>query len=251
MSCQPWLEQLRAELSRHRLPPLYAERLISELSDHITDSLEDPMSTDVRQDVRALSRSLGSPRDVAATAATQHQRAHFCRRHPLLSFVVLPLVALPLLWACAIAGFIALVAAAGYVRGGESADDLSWAGPLLPFVVGAMVLTPIAGAAAMFCRLARRAECGWKWPLAACFLLAVLSGPAMIDVGIRGPYSGGVLHGTRYTSTAPDARGFLSFGFGVRKHPTMVQLAQFALPLTIGAWAVCRQLNRRRLACAG
>ena len=36
-----WLNQLQAALARQKLPPFYVERFVAELSDHITDSLED------------------------------------------------------------------------------------------------------------------------------------------------------------------------------------------------------------------
>ncbi len=121
----------------------------------------------------------------------------------------------------------------------------------MPFIVGAMVLTPIALAAWFFCRLARKHQISWKWALAACVLLGVLAGPSMIDVGIRGTYPSGMLHGSKVTSpTAKQAQGFLMFGFGLSKHPSLAQIAQFALPLTIAAWAICRQGGLRRSACA-
>ncbi|MGE4138983.1 MAG: hypothetical protein AB7E98_24970 [Pirellulales bacterium] len=212
------------------------------------------MSTDVR-DLHTFAHHVGSPREIAATAAKEFAQAHFCRRHPILSFVVLPIVALPLLWALSIAGFVALVSLMGYLQGEQAGGDFRWAGPTLPLIVCAMVLTPIMAATWFFCRLARKSQVNWKWTLAACLLLAVLSGPAMIDVGIRGPYTRGVLHGTKFGGPTPPeqhGRGFLSFGLGLNAHPSLAQIAQFALPLTIAAWAISRQLNqRRRSALAG
>jgi hypothetical protein len=37
---QPWLEALREQVKRQKLPPRYAERLFQELSDHIQDIQE-------------------------------------------------------------------------------------------------------------------------------------------------------------------------------------------------------------------
>ncbi len=120
MNAQQWLDQFRGELDRHNLPPLYSERLLSELSDHITDFLEDPMSTDVRN-LGHANQLLGVPGEVAAAAAKEFRGGSFFRRHPILSFVVMPIVALPLLWAASILGFIALVALIGYVQGDQAA----------------------------------------------------------------------------------------------------------------------------------
>ena len=83
----------RAELARRKLPPLYVERFVSELSDHLTDWREDRMSTDAK-DLHGVFERLGSPGQVAASAAQEYRRARFSRRHPVLMFVVLPLVAL-------------------------------------------------------------------------------------------------------------------------------------------------------------
>lgn len=208
------------------------------------------MSTEAPSDLRTLPDSLGAPRHIATAAAHEYRRAHFCRRHPILSFVVMPIVALPLLWALSIVGFVALVGTMRYFTG----DEFAWAGPALPLVVCAIVLAPITLAAWFFCRLSRKSQVGWKWTLAACLLLAVLSGPAMVDVAIRGSHTRGMLHGTKYRDDVPmeaGKTGFLSFGFGLQKYPSLVQIAQFALPLSIGAWALCRQANQRRNACLG
>ena len=255
MDARPWLEQLRSELARHKLPPLYAQRLMSELSDHLSDFLEDPMSMDATRDLRtAVAHHLGTPREVATSAAKEYRQAHFCGRHPILSFLVMPVVALPLLWAGAVVAFGVGAYLVSLALSGPAAEDLRWAGPVLPFVLSAMMLVPIGLAAAFFCRLGRKSGIGWKWPLAACVLLAVLSGPAMIDAAVRGSHPRGVLHGTKYHAAVPQSaghRGFLSFGFGISKHPSYAQMMQFALPLAIGIFAVSRQANRPRTACTG
>jgi hypothetical protein len=252
MDARPWLEQLRDELARRNLPPLYRERLLSELADHITDSMEDPMSTDA-QDLRALvTHQLGSPREVAASAAREYRKGHFCGRHPILSFMFRPIVALPLLWAASLLVFGVSLKLLGVGGGEPTAEQLQLARTVLPYVVSAMVVVPIALAAAIFCWLGQRAAVGWRWPLAACLLLAILSGPTMVDAGLRGAYPRGLLHGTRYThmtAQKPDAVGFLSFGFGVSRRPSLSQIVQFALPLAICAFVASRQTSARGVRC--
>ena len=89
MDAQQWLNQLQAALARQKLPPFYVERLVAELSDHITDSLEDRMSTDAK-DLRHFTSPLGSPTAVAAAAIGEFRKRRFSTRHPVLTFVVMP-----------------------------------------------------------------------------------------------------------------------------------------------------------------
>ena len=86
MDAQQWLNQLQAALARQKLPPFYVERLVAELSDHITDSLEDRMSTDAK-DLHGVFQRLGSPSQVASSAAQEYRRAKFSRRHPVLNTI--------------------------------------------------------------------------------------------------------------------------------------------------------------------
>jgi hypothetical protein len=253
MDAQPWLERLREELARRKLPPLYAERLVSELADHITDSMEDPMSTDA-QDLRTIiTHQLGSPRDVAASAAKEYRKGHFCGRHPVLSFVLLPIVALPFLWAVGLLVFGVSLKLLGVGGGEPTADQLQLARTVLPYVVSAMVVVPIALAAAVFCWLGHKAGVHWRWPLVACLLLAALSGPTMVDAGLRGAHPRGLLHGTRYrhvSAESPDALGFVSVGFGMSRRPSLSQIVQFALPLAICAFVAYRQTRVHRVSCS-
>ena len=73
MDNRHWLERLREELARRRLPKSYADRLVRELSDHVQDLTEENMSTE------AVIASLGEPELVADAAA--RCRPGFFRRH--------------------------------------------------------------------------------------------------------------------------------------------------------------------------
>jgi hypothetical protein len=101
-----WLDELRTELARRKLPRPYVERLVEELSDHYLDCMEDRMSTDAN-DLHGVFQRLGSPGQVAAQAAEEFRCARFSRRHPVLMFVLLPVLSPPVLW---IASRVALVA---------------------------------------------------------------------------------------------------------------------------------------------
>ena len=235
MLARPWLEQLRGELTRRKLPPPYVERLMSELSDHVSDSLEDPMSTDAK-DFHALAHRLGSPQEVATAAATEYRRTHFCGRHPILTFVLLPIVALPLLWASGMVVMLASAKAFGLETGGDGVGGAvwHWASVNAPLIVLGVLVLPIALAAAVFCRIASTAGVSWKWTLSACGILAAIGGAAMANVVLPGMAE----------------KGMVTFGLGIGTHPSEAQLLQFALPLAIGAWAIWRQAAKHRDACA-
>ncbi len=236
MDAQRWLEQFERELIRRKLPPLYVERLLSELSDHLFDSLEDPMSTDAK-DLRSLVQRVGTPHEVASSAALEHRRAHICRRHPIVSFVLLPLVALPLLWAGSLFVLIALAKAFGLETGGEGVGSAigHWARVNAPLVSLAMLIVPIGVAAFVFCRIAARSDVTWKWTLAACGILAIVGGMAMVNIVMPGAAN----------------KGTVMFGMGLGMRPTEAQLAQFALPLDIAALAIWRQVAHRQRGLAG
>jgi uncharacterized membrane protein YhaH (DUF805 family) len=237
VDAQQWLEQVQRELRRQKLPPLYVERFLSELSDHIFDSVEDPMSTDAR-DLHKLAHRLGAPREIAATAAHEFRKAHFCRRHPVLMFVALPLVSLPLIWVTIVFVIVgigkAIYAASGAASGAVSSGPPESIMSSLPFVMLALIAVPVAVCAIAFCRLAARASVSWKWMLAACCILALVGSMAFADIGVP---TGGPMRGKN---------GQLMLGLGVTKHPRPSQLFQFAVPLAIGGWALYRQISTRQ-----
>src|SRR5207244_8594532 len=105
---QPWLEALQHEFARRKLPPSYADRLLSELSDHFHDFTEDRMSKDAL-DLQGTFAQLGSPSDIGAQAAEQFRRQRFSGRHPFLVFAVLPIVSLPILFVALSIGILGIL----------------------------------------------------------------------------------------------------------------------------------------------
>ena len=235
MNAERWLEHLRAELVRRKLPPFYVERFVLELSDHFSDCMEDRMSTDAK-DLHGVFQRLGSPGQVATSAAQEYRRARFSRRHPVLTFVLFPVLSLPVLWFCKIALVVLLVKMLGIESGKQGVRSALWdvADAALPFVIVSLTVLPVAIAAAFFCRLAMRADVNWKWSLAACSLLAVIGGAAVAQLALP-------------TETT---RGSLSFGFGISTHPSAAQVLQFLVPLAICGWAVWRHFKNRPAALA-
>jgi hypothetical protein len=226
VDAQRWLEELRAELERRRLPPPYVERLASELSDHLTDFLEDRMSTDAK-DLRGVIGRLGSPSRVASAAAAEYRRGRFSARHPVVTFLVMPVVSLPVLWIACIAGIVATLKLLGLESGSPASTGpvAEWAWALVPYLVVGLLLMPAALSAVFFCRLANKAALSWKWSMATCALLAVFGGLAALRIVLpRG-----------------SLQGQIAFGFSLNTHPSASQILQFLLPLTIGGLAAWRR----------
>lgn len=228
MDAPHWLHELRAELARRKLPPLYVERFVLEMSDHFSDCMEDRMSTDAK-DLHGVFQRLGSPRDVAKSAAHEFRQARFSRRHPVLMFLVLPVLSLPLLWFGKVTLVVLLVKLLGLESDQFEVHSTVWqaAEVALPYVIVSLTVVPVVIAATFFCYLARRAAVDWKWSLAACSLLAVVGGLAIAQLALP-------------TVTS---KGSLSFGFGISTQPSPSQILQFVLPLAICGWATWRQLR--------
>lgn len=236
MDARVWLEQVRSECLRQKLPPLYVERLVSELSDHHFDFMEDSMSTDAKEFGSTTSR-LGMPSAIASVAAEQYRLQRFSSRHPIVMFVLLPVVTLPLLWAACIIGLLLLANGLGFESDALTASEgmSNWANWTMPFAGMWILLAPIAAAAAFYCRLAIKSAVSWKWILATCAILALIGGTAVANVALPTAVS----------------KGTVAFGFGVSQNPSPQQLLQFAVPLSIGCWVIFKRRNYGRRIVGG
>ncbi|KKK68259.1 hypothetical protein LCGC14_2945850, partial [marine sediment metagenome] len=230
MDVNRWLGQLRVELVNRRLPPPYVERVVLELSDHVTDFMEDRMSTDAK-DLHGVFDRLGAPGQVADSAAKEYRPGRFSRRYPLLMFVFLPVLSLPVLWVGYVLCVLLTVKSLGLESGSIDTGTAvwQWANACAPFFVIGMLVVPVGLTAALFCRLARKAGVSLKWTIVACFVLALLGGLAT----------------SQFLLPTETTQGQLTVGFGLGLHPSALQMLQFLLPLAIGGWAVWRQMKGR------
>jgi hypothetical protein len=224
---QHWLDELGKEFVRRKLPSQYAERLLVELSDHFNDFMEERMSTDA-PDIQSIVDQLGSPSDIGGLATEQCRRQRFLSRHPFLVFAVLPIVSLPIL----IVGLLLGLGGLLYLLipddalSSVGAVEPSWIPSAFQLTICFLVVSPAIGLSFILCRAARRAALGWKWPLTACLLLALLSG--------------GVF--TKVQPKSADKPGVFLLGVGIPSLAiTHLQIIQILAPLAIGGWAVLRQ----------
>jgi hypothetical protein len=174
---------------------------------------------------------MGSPQQVAQAAASEHRHGTFCGRHPVLSFVAMPVIVLPLLW---VAALLAAISAVNLAQWSFGSGDRPLSGPLPAWQdLGARILfqcivqIPIVASAAWFCHLAKRAALPTKWTLITCGLLALVSSLACVDLVVPTAHS----------------QGHFTFGLGLSKYPKPLQIGQFALPLLIGGLALWRDAS--------
>lgn len=251
MDALRWLEELRHELARRKLPRRYIKRFVVELSDHITDFMEDSMSTDAQESQTIVDR-MGMPTQVAQRAAFEYRRQRFPARHPWLVFAALPVVLLPLLWIAFGAGVYGLLVA-GDGFGIEPPDGPlpRWVEIVGLFVVYGMVNVPIALSAVFVCRLASKAALGWKWPMLGCLLLAAVATAVYPYMRVRTADSPGLLvFCCPYVHPSPsDVQGAITVHVPRSAHLAVV--FQFAIPLIIGTWSAKRQATRHYCAVGG
>jgi hypothetical protein len=222
MPVRHWLESIRKECARQGLPPSYVERLVSELSDHVTEFNEGSNSMEANERQPSV---LGSASEIAAVATSEYRRRRFSGRHPWLAFVIAPTLALPLLWATSLCLFVLAAQAMGFDSDNPtvSAENTRWVNEMLPIAVMTSLVLPVIAATIAFCRLAIKSAVSRRWMLLCCAILAVLGGAANSSVSL--PSEG--------------AKGSVAFGFGFSLPPSPQQFAQFILPLLI-AFCVIR-----------
>jgi hypothetical protein len=215
-----WLSRLVEALHREGLPDAYVDRLVEELSDHVTDLLQENKSMDARNEVESR---LGTPEHLAATARAEFRHRTFAGRHPIWTFLAGPPVAIVgtfLMLLLAFLGFYELVDRA--TGGSLSANEATHTAPSdleLALIHGADLafsFLPYALPACLFARLASRAG-RRNWGVTACSLLAVLA-----------------LCYWSIIEQRPDGHGTWTMGFLCR--PGLRQLAQAAVPLALAAW---------------
>ncbi len=239
----PSRDELRNELTRRGLPPAYIERLLSELDDHYVDLLEERSSTmsaarklqfeesnailqpspagrgQVESDTAAPSSAmssaqqrLGEPTHLALFAAEQYQARSFWGRHPIVTFLLAPL---PLLILCWIATMISMTFAGNgisyvcehwlgiseaNVKPGEHL--LAQVGVIVAVSWLLIVMSPLV-VAWLLCRIATRNALDWRWPTAACALLAFVAGCLSVSYQLAvQPHEGQFMIGLSFAQSA-------------------------------------------------
>jgi hypothetical protein len=160
---RPWHDRLDAEMKRRGVPAKFRRRVLAEASDHADDLTEGGATmTDVET-------RLGDPGDVAATAADQHRRTTWTRRHPLPVFGLLPVPLFLLALVLTTLLVWLAVAAVGLAAGGGDLEKCPrevtvWAAYTL---VWGLKFVPFALLVWFFTRRFVRSGVHWGWYAAA------------------------------------------------------------------------------------
>ncbi len=240
MKNQRWLDALRAELIKQGLPKRYIRRLMKELADHTLDLMEEQEMDDRKNDCAAMENHLGKPQELAEAAVANYRAAKFVGRHPWLTFLVAPVPVMVLTWI----GFVligggllnALPSILGDAYDVEGKAASEWL-PLLIWMVRAFDYTlrfvPSAAVVVVFCYLVRRSGRSFRWALAACGLVAVLSAGVQTQLTL---------------SDVPGESAYrVAFGLPLGLSiPSMTTIVQFAIPLAIALILGLRHVRYRR-----
>lgn len=232
MDSQRWLDELRMELQKRRLPRRYVMRLLRELSDHVTDEWENPMSKDDQRNLDPLER-VGSPRDVAESAEQEFRSRKFAARHPVWTFGVFPPLLFLVLAIGIYLGSATLLVSLFDLTPLEKYENSAWVPVLVQgYLIGCVVLASVV-AAITFAMVAKRHALKRRWPMTAAIGIALLCGCLWTDV----------------TRKTPEQMGRVTIGISGSLRPseiTFPQVFQFAVPLAVAAW-----MTRRRSSTTG
>ena len=237
MPSQQWHDRLRQELDRQGLPSEYVSRLVEELSDHATDILQENSSMEAEY---VDAQRMGSPQGLASFARSEFRRRTFAGRHPFVTFLAGPILAIVgtlvaiFLMAFCLGWLIDYVAwlidwpADGIL----SANDELGLPPsgVERWIVEALVLMvrfiPFGLSAWLFARLGRRS--GLRlWSVGACGIITLLA----------------VLFSSVVRPASAHSPEMWIIGVGLRFGPD--QVLQAAMPLALGLWLVWQHLVER------
>jgi hypothetical protein len=248
MESQPAREQLIAELKRQGLPLAYIQRLLEELDDHFTDLQDERNRAMNPSDVNAaattrcnqpvdqsnilnLQQRLGDPTQLAAFAAKQYRNRSFLGRHPIFTFLFMPL---PLIVSI-MAGISVAMIPLDYIynwmmSGANELDHPVLLGMSISLVFWTLIVLPPLGAVGFLCRIARRNTVKWKWTFLAAILVSVYCAQVFIHWS--------------HAPVAPTDKGIAIVGWGF--YPSSISdLATHFIPQFASAMGICLLLIRR------
>lgn len=244
MPSQPWLEQFQNELVRRRLPKREVARLVTELSDHVTDVTESLRSSG-RKPIRgaasclsplfqenhmsmeaSVAEYLGSPVEVADASEREfRQRKNLLSRSSLATFCTFVLLPLPA-FILAMVASMALTFLFGKAIGPFIPE--TWEHPTLTatqasisqIVAGTIyIVLPAMCVVSLFVRIARWTPNHRRWAMTACLLVAL------------GAMSGNVL--LKFGDVPGKNQLLVGFGVG-RSNIDPSHIAQFLIPFVTG-----------------
>ena len=171
-------EQLRLRLTELGCPIAHLRRLVQEVADHHEDLKQAALSeglSEANAEARA-NVQLGDPLALAEHLMVALRRSSLWGRHFLIGFCVLPLLAVPVLWALLLFLGLSLEFALGYGWDWKKlnvAADNPVAFHHLAIAVHGADYVAIALATLLFCWLARRSVVSVRWMLTSCVICSL------------------------------------------------------------------------------
>ncbi len=225
MNTRAWLDEVARQLHGSGTSVAYQRRLLDELRDHLDDLSCDERNHAMSAETMGtemLATRVGEPKEIAAAAELNVARAKFARRHPIVTYLLLPLPALLALWAAYAFGLV------GVLKLLQSYKNTDWAATSANIVVHSLAYVPAIALVLIIAWVALRSQTRTAWWLAASTLVAVLSGLMMVN--FRMPTTPGT--------------GMLQIGVGFP--PDLARWPQFVLPLAVTLAFACHAMMKRR-----
>ena len=233
MKNRPWLDAIKADLTRQGLPPEYIERLMEELNDHAFDLMEEmKMNTETTHTVTPQQR-IGTSDEIAEMATVNYRQTRFAGRHPWLTFFIAPIPTTALMMFVFFLLALGLFETIPWLLGdtwqveGKAIDQWPAGLVLLARLLDlAIKFLPSVLAVIWFCRLARRGGRSIRWALPACLLVAWFS--SLLQTTMQLPQIAG-------------ERGLYTVSLGFTLFPQLpkpICVLQFVVPLVVGLFLV-------------
>lgn len=219
---QHWRSRLVKELRRQGLPRDYVDRLVDEWSDHASDLILENPSMDAENVVESR---LGKSEHLAEVATKEFRRRTFAGRHPILAFVISPL-----LMVIFTTGVILVLT--GLML------DLGVGNPVLQNGIGfccsaLLPFAPFLLSTLLFVWLGRRAGLRY-WGMVACAIIAIAA------LGFR----------AEATAKTADHQGriilYYDFAVGALNRIDFDRLLHAAVPIGLGVWLHWQSSKSRR-----
>jgi hypothetical protein len=231
MANRPWLDDVRARLARHALPPSYIQRFTEELSDHLEDLMEENMST-----ASNVYSRLGEPEQVAKAAVTAYRRRGFFGRHPTAAFLVFAVSPIAAMIAVEAAALFFTISACELIGDNNLFNFTKKIGAFgqttVPYILTVLtVVVPACLLTILYCQLAKRLSMKKGWMFASCAAVSVMAMCIFWSASFSDTPGQNVL---RCGLWIPTLSGWI---------PPLQSLAQCIIPLAIGWWFIRRQCN--------
>lgn len=218
------LDRLRRRLIRQGLPIRYASRIVGELAAHVEDIAEELIesgSPPQELEVRVQER-LGDLDLLAEQINERFARRTFWGRHPVTTFVLLPVLSFSLLILVPILAGKLLISFLDIMTGYGAAYDLNTTLALCrkSFDLYRYVFAVVS--AGWFVGTLRRYVCSMKWPAVAAGILAMLHYLLVSTLDVGPPMAAG-----KYLS------GSFTVALALTDPPAMDRIVRFCMPLAL------------------